>query len=168
MAAVEQALAAGDTGTPAVAPAAQLPAPPDLTAGDAYLAENLAALRARWPLDPHQIVVSSRPGVGPAINGFQRLVRRATWWYTLPQWQQIAEFHAAAVRVIDSLLAHQQRLSAQVSPIEPTPIGRTQALEEQIYVLRMEQLALRNRVAELEDRLASPTPGRRRNDSADD
>jgi hypothetical protein len=156
MAAVEQALAAGDTGTPAVAPAAQLPAPPDLTAGDAYLAENLAALRARWPLDPHQIVVSSRPGVGPAINGFQRLVRRATWWYTLPQWLQANQFHGAVVRLLDSLLNRQRQDRARLVELEALA-GRVAILERRLDVSRIERAQLRRRIAELESRLASQT-----------
>jgi hypothetical protein len=155
MAAVEQALMEGDTGSPAAATIVQAPEPACEAEIDPYLAENLATLHTRWPVDPHQIVVSSRPGLARAINVFQQLVHRATWWYNLPQWQQISEFHAASVRVIDSLMERQRQLRELALQWGMTPIGRTQALEEQIHLLRMEQLALQNRIAELEERLVA-------------
>jgi hypothetical protein len=155
MEAVERALTENDTGTPDTA-TRTTPAP-DPTGGDAYLRENLDRMAATWAVDPHRIVTSSRPGLAVAINGFQRLVRRGTWWYTLPQWQQISEFHGALARVIESLLEHHRRLREHVASGEFTPIGRTQALEEQVQLLRIEQLALQNRIAELEDRLAART-----------
>jgi hypothetical protein len=149
--AVERALAENDTGTPAKALGAAETL--DSAAGDPYLRENLERMAATWAIDPHQIVVSRRPGLAAAINGFQRLLRRGSWWYTLPQWQQISEFHGALMRVTESLLEHQRRLRDQITSGALTPTGRTQALEEQVQMLRMEQLALQNRVAELEARL---------------
>jgi hypothetical protein len=152
--AVERALATGDTGTP---PTAEVVADlADPAAGDAYLAENLALARATWPVDPHRIVESRRPGLGVAINAFQRLVRRATWWYALPQWQQISEFHAALVRIVDSLLEHQRQLRVRLTAVEAAYISRArmQVVEEQISALLAEQQQLRHRIAELESRLA--------------
>lgn len=151
--AVERALAENDTGTPATALRAA--EAPDPASGDPYLRENLECMAATWAIDPHQIVVSRRPGLAAALNGFQRLVRRGSWWYTLPQWQQISEFHGALMRVTESLLEHQRRLRDQIASGALTPAGRTQALEEQVQMLRMEQLTLQNRVTELETRLAA-------------
>ena len=156
MEAVERALAENDTGTPDTATRAT-PAP-DPTGGDAYLRDNLDRMAATWAVDPHRIVISRRPGLAAALNGFQRLVRRGTWWYTLPQLEQISEFHAALARVIESLLEHQRRLREHIASGAFTPIGRTQALEEQVQMLRIDQLALQNRIAELEERLASRSP----------
>jgi hypothetical protein len=162
MEAVERALREGDTGTPATpahTPAAASAGSGDPAVTDPYLTENMAALRTNWSVDPQRIVVSKRPGLAAAINGFQRLARRATWWYDAPQWQQISEFHASVVRVVDWLLAHQRQLSEQLAN-GGVIADRTQALEEEIYLLRMEQFALRNRIAELEARLAMRSPER--------
>jgi hypothetical protein len=156
MEAVERALAEGDTGTPATA---TRPAESAETAvSDPYLAENLAAMRAIWSVDPHRIVISGRPVLAGMINRFQRFIRRGTWWYTLPQWQQISEFHGAATRVAEALLEHQRQLREQAAAAMFTPIGRTQALEEQLQLLRMDLMGLQNRVAELEEQLIASAP----------
>jgi hypothetical protein len=143
MEAVERALEAGDTGL-APRAAATEPEPLDLTAGDSYLAENLELLHASWSVDPNQIVMSNRPYLGWAINRFQGLLRKATWWYTQPQLAQIVAFHAASVRVTDSLLEQQRQLRQRVQALEnPHTVDRLQAIEEQIRGLRAELEALR-------------------------
>lgn len=142
--AVERAVAAGETGTPPAGP-------PIATDQDPYLTESLAVAHGSWSVDPAQIVVSSRPGLAGAINRFQRLVRRATWWYTLPQWQQASGFHGAIVRIVDVLLDRQRLLGIRVGQLESanTP-AHIFALEQQIQALRDEQRELRRRIAELE------------------
>lgn len=152
MAAVERALETGDTGAPP-APGASSSAMPAAPA-DVYLHDNLALARAVWPVDPHRIVLSSRPGLAAAINAFQRLVRRATWWYTLPQWLQISEFHGAVVRVLDALTEKERRLDMRIRDIEQMRLqAHVFALQQQIAVLRAERAELERRIAALEAQL---------------
>jgi hypothetical protein len=150
MAAVERALETGDTGTPPPPRVAASPA----TSGnptDTYLHDNMAIARAVWSVDPHRIVLSSRPGLAAAINAFQRLVRRATWWYTLPQWLQISEFHGAVVRALDALIEKERRLDMRVRDIEQMRLqAHLFALQQQIAVLRARNAELESRVAALE------------------
>ena len=126
----------------------------ELVRDDPYLASNLVALHETWAVDPHRIVVSSRPGLAWAINRFQRLVRRATWWYALPQWLQISEFHGAVVRTLASLVKERSRLEQELRDVSGGHVlARTALLEQQILALRAEQEALRARIAELEELL---------------
>ncbi|MCS6840965.1 MAG: hypothetical protein RMJ54_16070 [Roseiflexaceae bacterium] len=149
MAAVERALETGDVGTPP-APGASSPATP-AGSTDTYLHDNLALARAIWSVDPHRIVQSNRPGLAAAINAFQRLVRRATWWYTLPQWLQISEFHGAVVRVLDALTEKERRLDMRIRDVEQMRLqAHLFALQQQIAVLRAECAELERRVASLE------------------
>lgn len=158
MAAVERALETGDTGTPP-APGASSPAAPASPA-DAYLHENLAVARAIWSVDPHRIVQSNRPGLAAAINAFQRLVRRATWWYTIPQWLQISEFHGAVVRALDALTEKERRLDMRLRDIEQMRLqAHLFALQQQIAVLRAERAELERRIAALEAQQADRSPG---------
>lgn len=149
MVAVEQALAAGNTGT-----APQQVTPP-LAESDTYLNDNIVLAHAIWPVDPHRIIHSNRPVLAIVINLFQKIVRRLTWWYVLPQWLQISEFHGALVRAIDALIERQRLLAIRVSAIESahTPV-HVYALEQQIQALRAEQRELRRQIAELERRIA--------------
>lgn len=150
MAAVERALH-GDTTAIAPPPGAAGAA----SEGASYLADNLALARATWALDPQAIVVSNRPYAAWAVNRFQRIVRRATWWYALPQWLQANEFHGAVVRVLDVLSAHQSQLLERIGALESqVHAGQTQMLEHQLYTLRGEHQELLRRVAALEDQLA--------------
>lgn len=146
MAAVEQALASGDTG---LAPTTAEPAPEplDVSGGDSYLAESIALLHATWPVDQGRIVESSRPYLGWALNRFQGLVRKATWWYALPQWLQAEQFHGATVRTLDSILEHQRQLRARVAALEsPHTVDRMQGLEEQLRALRAEHQELLRKI----------------------
>ncbi|MGB9752536.1 hypothetical protein [Roseiflexus castenholzii] len=155
MAAVERALEIGDTGTPP-APGAGSPATP-ANPTDAYLHDNLAIARATWSVDPHRIVQSRRPGLAAAINAFQRLVRRATWWYTLPQWLQISEFHGAVVRALDALTEKERRLDMRIRDMEQMRLqAHLFALQQQIAVLRAERAELERRIATLEAQMVAP------------
>jgi hypothetical protein len=149
LAAVDHALATDTRGTP--------PAPPAAGAThvevDSYLDENLAAAEATWAVDPHQIVVSNRPGLAAALNAFQRLFRRATWWYTLPQWLQINEHHAAVVRALSALANHDRQSRGRITALE-RELTRLHAVERQAQVLRFEQAELRRRISSLEEQLA--------------
>jgi hypothetical protein len=150
MAAVERALETGDTGTPPPPGVAASPAT-SVNPTDTYLHDNMAIARAVWSVDPHRIVLSSRPGLAAAINAFQRLVRRATWWYTLPQWLQISEFHGAVVRALDALIEKERRLDMRVRDIEQMRLqAHLFALQQQIAVLRARNAELESRVAALE------------------
>ena len=150
MAAVERALETGDTGTPPPPGVAASPAA-SVNPTDTYLHDNMAIARAVWSVDPHRIVLSSRPGLAAAINAFQRLVRRATWWYTLPQWLQISEFHGAVVRALDALIEKERRLDIRMRDIEQMRLqAHLFALQQQIAVLRARNAELESRVAALE------------------
>jgi hypothetical protein len=150
MVAVERALETGDTGTPPPPGVAASPAA-SVNPTDTYLHDNMAIARAVWSVDPHRIVLSSRPGLAAAINAFQRLVRRATWWYALPQWLQISEFHGAVVRTLDALIEKERRLDMRVRDIEQMRLqAHLFALQQQIAVLRARSAELESRVAALE------------------
>lgn len=151
MAAVERALQ-GDPSALATPPGSE----PSSSDGDGYLRGNLALAQRTWSTDPHQIVVSQRPYVAWAINRFQRAVRKATWWYLLPQWLQLNEFHGAVVRVLEVLAAQQRQLFERVSAIESAQRAQQiQLLEQQIQILRGEQDRLQRRILELETQLSS-------------
>ncbi len=145
LAAVADALARGDTGTP---PAA-VPQPGDAPPPDGYREANLAVARATWSVDQQRIVVSSRPALGAAINAFQRLARRTTWWTTLPQWLQVSAWQGAATRVLDSLANGHEQSAQRLAALE-RELVRVHALDRQLYVLRLEQQELRRRISELE------------------
>jgi hypothetical protein len=148
LAAVDQALMQGDPGQ---APAASMPA--QSADQDPYLIEGVQALHGRWSIDQVAIVHSNRPGLARAINTFQQVVRKATWWYQLPQWNQVSSFHAAVVRVIDVLLDRQRLLGIRIAQLEQAnTAAHIFALEQQIQALRDEQRMLRQRIAELEQR----------------
>jgi hypothetical protein len=150
MVAVERALETGDTGTPPPPGVAASPAA-SVNPTDTYLHDNMAIARAVWSVDPHRIVLSNRPGLAAAINAFQRLVRRATWWYTLPQWLQISEFHGAVVRALDALIEKERRLDIRMRDIEQMRLqAHLFALQQQIAVLRARNAELESRVAALE------------------
>lgn len=154
MAAVEQALAAGDTGEPP-APAVETDAStPDREQRDDYLEDNLELVRSTWPIDPSMIVASQRPGLAAALNAFQRLVRRATWWYSTPQWQQTNQFHGGVVRVIESLLNRQRQDRERIEELAML-VGSTRMNDRRIETIRMELKWLRRRIAELEAQLAA-------------
>lgn len=72
-----------------------LPVLSELAQRDAYLAQQLAALHAGWQLRPV-----------PAPGLLARLRTRLAWWLLGPELGQISVQQAAAVRVIDSLVAH--------------------------------------------------------------
>jgi hypothetical protein len=151
--AVDRAIAAGDIGA---APAVIAPVALAGANIDDYLAEYLDLVHAAWSVDPNQIMELHRPGLSVAANVFQRLVRRATWWYTLPQWLQANQFHGAVVRLLDSLLNRQRQDRARLVELEALA-GRVAILERRLDVSRIERAQLRRRIAELESRLASQT-----------
>jgi hypothetical protein len=121
---------------------------------DPYLAENIVAAHQSWDIDPNAIVVSRRPLLAWAINRFQRLVRRGTWWYAAPQWERANTFHGAVLRVLSSLIKNQHWLGQRLEDVVGGHVlARTALIEQQILALRAEQEALAARVAQLEARL---------------
>jgi hypothetical protein len=128
----------------------------DLFMGDGYLAENVGELRTAWSVDPWRVAPGGAGLLGRAFGLGQRLVRRLTWWYTMPQWQQISAFNGAAVRSIDAILARVLRLAARLHELESAHSEpRLRALEEQLRAARDEQQRLLHRLAELEMQLAA-------------
>ena len=147
IAAVERALVADDTSTPPP----PVHAAHDPFAGDTYLAENLDLARATWSVDSQRITDSHLPLVGALLNRAQGLARRATAWYTRPQWNQATIFHGAVVRVIDSLMAHQQRLHGRVQALENLYLlTHIESIEQQLAALRRERMELLERIKALE------------------
>jgi hypothetical protein len=105
--------------------------------GETEKASHRAAqLKAQWNIDGSAIVQSTRPGLGPWIMRFQRLVRRLSWWYAEPILQQIRAFHRSAAVAIDGLAQNQERLVKRYEDLEA------------------DHEALRQRVEDLEGRLS--------------
>jgi hypothetical protein len=126
------------------------PAMPDpLTLHDPYLADNVQRMHADWSVDPWRIVASGATLPGKLFTFGQRAMRRLTWWYALPQWQQISEFQGATVRVTDTLVAHLLDLKAQVNAAANVHSEqRLRALEDQLR-------AAQKRIDDLEAQLST-------------
>lgn len=97
--------------------------------------ERVAQLKRQWNVDLSVIVHSTRPVLGPWIIRFQRLVRKATWWYLEPIFQQVRAFQRNAAHAIGRLARDQKELLSQDEMLE------------------RELAALRSRVEVLEARL---------------
>ncbi|MBK9941670.1 MAG: hypothetical protein IPP13_08650 [Kouleothrix sp.] len=122
--------------------------------GDAYLAENIGQMRASWSLDLWRVVAGSGSALGRAFELGQRAARKLTWWYGLPQLQQVSEFHGAAVRSTDAIITHLHHLTSRLQAIEGMHSEqRLRSIEGQLRAMRDEQHALTRRIAELEDEL---------------
>lgn len=148
LAAVEQALAQSET-----APAADVQTE-EYFMGDSYLAENVGVMRATWSIDPWRVVAGRAGALGRAFDLGQRVVRRLTWWYALPQWQQISQFNGAVVRSTDAVLARVLRLAVRIYELESAHSEpRLRSVEEQLRAARDEQQLLLRRVAELEEQV---------------
>jgi hypothetical protein len=147
LAAVERALAADDRGVAPPAP----PVPAGQAESAAYLAENLQLARETWAVDQGRIVYSRLPVLGALFNGAQQLLRRASWWYTQPQWEQASRFHGALLRAAEALVERQRRADERLDAIERVQLlTQIQSLEQQLSDLRRERRELAERVAVLE------------------
>jgi hypothetical protein len=156
MATVERALANDDHGRP---PAdTDSPEPADDPQLERYLAENMEALRANRVIDQGRILEAQRGRLAALLHGFQHLVRRATWWYNAPQWNQLTEFHAALVRALDALNARDRQLGDRARAREQALRTEIIALDLQIRALRYENRELERRVRELERRTEEREP----------
>lgn len=125
--------------------------------GDPYLAEQVAALRAQWPVDTAATLPGGPGALGRVVGGFRSLARRATWWYQLPQWQQVHQFHSTSVRVVDSLLASLALLRQRILLLEEQG-AKIRSLEEQLSIAYERQRHLLEEVERLRadvDRLKS-------------
>lgn len=147
---VEQALAHGDHGQ---APEPNAPRTDDDQQRENALREDLNTARSTWAINQQQIVESRRGRLAYVLHGFQQLVRRATWWYTAPQWDQATTFHAALVRIVEALHERDRQQSARQREHEQALRTEIVALELQVRTLRYEQRTLERRVAELERHL---------------
>ena len=67
-------------------------------------------LRGQWNVDSSAVIQSTRPGLGPWIIRFQRLVRRLTWWYPEPIIQQVRDFHRTVATTTHGLAKNQETL----------------------------------------------------------
>jgi hypothetical protein len=124
------------------------------------LKDNVQVMRDTWEVDVWRVAEMKMPVLGFFLRLGQRIVRRLTWWYTLPQAQQISQFHAASVRTTDAVLARILELSARLQTLEHVHSEqRLQLLEEQLRDARYDQQKLLHRVAELEARIAEITAG---------
>jgi hypothetical protein len=125
--------------------------------GDPYLAEQVAALRAQWPVDTAAVLPGGEGALGRAVGFARALARRATWWYQLPQWQQVHQFHGTSVRVIDTLLAGLAQVRQRVLLLEEQA-AKVKSLEEQLSIAYERQRHLLEEVERLRadvDRLKS-------------
>lgn len=86
---------------------ADLPLLTDVAQGDPALAEQLAALHARWEVRPQ-----------PSRGLLDRLRRRIAWWLLEPEIRQINAVHATLTRLIDSLIVLTDRERAARRRIE--------------------------------------------------
>lgn len=127
--------------------------------GDPYLKEQVQSLRNEWAID----MAATHPGgdgaLGKLVSTFRSLVRRATWWYQLPQWQQVHQFHGTSVRVVDSLLGGMGLMRQRILLLEEKAV-KLKSLEEQLgiayerqRVLMEEVSRLRNEVQELKQQI---------------
>jgi hypothetical protein len=148
--AVERALEQAESAPPAAVQTE------DLFMGDTYLADNVGVMRATWAVDPWRVAAGRAGALGRVFNLGQRVLRRLTWWYTLPQWQQITQFNGAVLRSTDAILARVLRLATRIHELESAHSEpRLRGVEEQLRVAREEQQQLLRRVAELEMQLTA-------------
>jgi hypothetical protein len=134
-------------------PQIEATSPDPLALHDPYLAEQVQRMHAEWSVDPWRIVAHSATLPGRVFSLGQRVARRLTWWYTLPQWQQISEFQGATVRVTDTLVAHLLDMKAQMNTVADVHSEqRLRALEDQLR-------AAQKRIEELEAQLATQRSG---------
>ena len=125
---------------------------------DTYLAENATQLQNSWSIDMGRVVPGRNTVLGRAFEAGQRVVRKLSWWYGLPQLQQITEFHAATVRTIDAMITHLHHLTTRMQTLEAMHSEqRLRSIESQLRAIRDEQLQLRQRIAELEQQLRPRT-----------
>jgi hypothetical protein len=130
-------------------PQAEDTTPDPLALHDPYLAENVQRMRAEWSVDPWRVVASGDTLPGKLFRLGQRATRRLSWWYALPQWQQISEFQGATVRVTDTLVAHLLAMKAQMNTVANVHSEqRLRALEDQLR-------AAQKRIDALEAQLAA-------------
>jgi len=99
--------------------------------------QQVRQLNNQWHIDSNAVILSNRPGLGPWIIRFQRLVRRLTWWFTEPIVQQIRTFQRSTAVAVTHLAQNQEDFLAT---------GQDQAAE---------LAALQEKVAQLEAALKS-------------
>lgn len=97
--------------------------------------QQVRQLKRQWNVDESAIIHSTRPGLGPWITRFQRLVRKFTWWYLEPILQQIRVFQRNTAQAIGGLaqnqetqLAHHERLKTEIQALQ----DRIEVLEAQL------------------------------------
>ncbi len=111
---------------------------------DPYLAEQVQVMHREWSVNPWSITPSSSSVTGQLFGTGQRIIRKLTWWYNFPQWQQISTFHGATVRTTDTLLAHLLAIKAQLNQITTTHA------EQRLHDLEQQMRAAQQRLDALE------------------
>ncbi len=115
---------------------------------DPYLAEQVQVMHHEWSVNPWRITPPSSSVVGQLFGTGQHIIRKLTWWYNLPQWQQISTFHGATVRTTDTLIAHLLAIKAQINQIASAHADqRLHDLEQQMRAAqqRLDALEQQNR-----------------------
>jgi hypothetical protein len=122
------------------------------------LDDQIRTLHAQWAINPNEIIHSSRPGLGEGIRRFQRLVRRGTFWYTVPIVEQINAFNGGVVRALTGLRSHQSALQDEIDrlAVMASSTGSATAQESPPFDFKREERLseLGRQVAELSERLA--------------
>jgi hypothetical protein len=93
--------------------------------------QQASELRGQWNVDSSAVIQSTRPGLGPWIIRFQKLVRRLTWWYSEPIIQQIRVFQRSAASTAHGLAKNQEKLLARYEEL---------AAEQEVLVERLDAL----------------------------
>ena len=74
-------------------------------------------LAGRWNIDSAAVIQSTRPGLGPWIIRFQRLVRRLTWWFSEPIIQQVRVFQKNTASTVNGLAKNHDKLLARLEEL---------------------------------------------------
>ena len=78
-----------------------------------HVGQQASQLRGQWNVDSAAVIQSTRPGLGPWIIRFQKLVRRLTWWYSEPIIQQVRGFQRNTASTARGLAQNQEKLLAR-------------------------------------------------------
>jgi hypothetical protein len=76
--------------------------------------DSLRQLSLNWNIDANAVVHSTRPRLGAVIIKFQQIVRRFTWWFTVPILDQIISFNSGVVRSLGAIQADMQRMESRI------------------------------------------------------
>ena len=81
------------------------------------VSRQASQLAGRWNIDSAAVIQSTRPGLGPWIIRFQRLVRRLTWWFSEPIIQQVRVFQKNTASTVNGLAKNHDKLLARLEEL---------------------------------------------------